>query len=60
MTNTRERLLPVEIEVTPVMIEAGLVHLFNYHPEHGVDAEETVVRILRLMLPSSQEGISGS
>jgi len=39
-----------EIEVTPEMIEAGLPHLYRYHPERGVDEEETIIRIFRAML----------
>jgi hypothetical protein len=38
-----------EIEVTPEMIEAGLLHLYRYHPEHGVPDVETVTRIYRAM-----------
>lgn len=36
-----------KIEVTPAMIEAGLTHLYRYHPDRGVGAEETVARILQ-------------
>jgi len=38
-----------EIEVTPEMVEVGVPHLFGYHPEHGVNAEETVKRIFQAM-----------
>ena len=38
-----------EIEVTPEMIEAGVLHLYRYHPETGVDDEETVTRIFQAM-----------
>lgn len=38
-----------EIEVTPEMAEAGLLHLYRYHPETGVDDEDTVVAIYRAM-----------
>ncbi len=38
-----------EIEVTPEMIEAGVLPLYHYHPETGVDDEETVIRIFRAM-----------
>jgi hypothetical protein len=39
-----------EIEITPDMVEAGLVHLFRYHAEYGVDADDTVTRIFQAML----------
>jgi hypothetical protein len=38
-----------EIEITPAMIEAGLEHLYHYHPETGVSDEETVVNIFMAM-----------
>lgn len=38
-----------EIEITPEMIEAGLRHLYWYHPDRGVDEEETLVRIFSSM-----------
>ena len=38
-----------EIEVTPEMIEAGVLHLYRYHPETGLGDEETVTRIFRAM-----------
>lgn len=34
-----------EIKVTPEMIEAGLPHLYRYHPDRGVDAEDSVKAI---------------
>lgn len=46
----RERQSPTEIEITPAMIEAGLGHLYRYHPDRGVDAEDTVGLIFQLML----------
>lgn len=38
-----------EIEVTPEMIDAGLVHLYRYHPENGVGDAETIIAIYRAM-----------
>ena len=38
------------IEITPEMIEAGLLHLYSWHPDTGVGDEETVKRIFREML----------
>ena len=38
-----------EIEITPEMIEAGLMHLYRYHPDTGVGDKETVVRIFVAM-----------
>ena len=38
-----------EIKVTPQMIEAGLRHLYAYHPEHGVDGADTIRRIFVAM-----------
>lgn len=45
-----------EIEVTPRMIEAGEFHLYGYHPDLGVDAEETVRRIYCAMAQISRHG----
>lgn len=42
--------MPAEIEITPEMIEAGLLHLSRYDPEYGVDGEDTVKRIFLAML----------
>lgn len=42
-----------KIEVTPAMIEAGVMHLYAYDPEKGVDDEETVIRIYRAMCAAS-------
>ncbi len=39
-----------EIEVTPEMIEAGVIPLCAYHPEVGVSDEETVRQIFLRML----------
>jgi hypothetical protein len=41
-----------EIEVTPEMIEAGLLELYEYSPETRI-AEETVVNIFKKMLMAS-------
>jgi hypothetical protein len=38
-----------EIEVTPEMMDAGLTHLFRFHPDRGIGAEETVRGIWREM-----------
>lgn len=38
-----------EIEITPEMIEAGLPHLYRYHPDRGVSDEESVKAIFRAM-----------
>ena len=38
-----------KIVVTPEMIEAGLLHLYAYHPEYGVNDEQTVIRIYSAM-----------
>jgi hypothetical protein len=45
MTKTKED----EIEVTPEMIEAGLTYLYRYHPEKGLNDEDTVAAIYREM-----------
>ena len=37
-----------DIEITPEMIEAGLEHLYRYHPDSGVNDTDTVVAILRV------------
>ena len=39
--------------VTPEMIEAGVIPLYQYHPETGVGDEETVVTIFREMYRAS-------
>jgi len=39
-----------DILITPEMIEAGEYHLYAYHPDHGVNAVETVSRIYRAMV----------
>ncbi len=45
-----------EIEVvTLAMVEAGAVHLFRYHPDRGVSAEETVGRIFLAMLRARRD-----
>ncbi len=46
-----EKVAPADLihDVTPEMIEAGLPHLYRYHPDRGVEAEETVTRIYRAM-----------
>jgi hypothetical protein len=46
----REGWKVVPVEPTEEMIEAGLPHLYRYHPDRGVNAEETVLRILRSVL----------
>jgi ribosomal protein S19 len=38
-----------EIEITPEMIEAGLVHLLRFHRERGHD-EEIIRQIYRAMI----------
>ena len=38
------------IEVTPEMIEEGLLHLYRWHPDTGVGDEDTVTRIFFAML----------
>jgi len=43
-----------EIEVTPAMIEAGVAHLYRYHPDRGVSDEETVRLIFQAMLSCSR------
>ena len=35
--------------VTPEMIEAGLAHLYRYHPDRGVGDAETVTKIFQAM-----------
>lgn len=52
----KEELSPKEIEVTPEMIEAGLLHLARYHRESGETAEDTVIEIFRAMLRASLHG----
>lgn len=39
-----------EIEVTPEMIEAGVVHLYRYHPDRGLTDEEAVKAIFSAMM----------
>jgi len=43
-----------ESEISREMIEAGLLHLYRYHPDTGVDDEETVRRIFLAMLDAAQ------
>jgi hypothetical protein len=38
-----------EIEITPAMIEAGLEHLYRYHPDIGVSDEDSVGLIFQAM-----------
>ena len=42
-----------ESEIPREVIEAGLLHLYLYHPEHGVSDEDTVRRIFLAMLDVS-------
>lgn len=39
-----------EMQITPAMIEAGVEHLYRYHPDRGVNAERTVSAIFFAML----------
>lgn len=43
-----------ESEISREMIEAGLLHLYRYHPDTGVDDEETVRRIFLAMLDAAE------
>lgn len=45
-----------EIVITAEMIEAGLHHLFAFHPERGVGDDETVRRIFAAMLSARRVG----
>lgn len=36
-------------EITPAMIEAGMLHIYRFHRDRGVDAEELVENIFRAM-----------
>ena len=40
--NPGDRPAHCTIEITPEMIESGLVHLYRYHPDRGVSDEDTV------------------
>jgi hypothetical protein len=42
-----------EIIISPEMVEAGLSHLYLYHPDRGVSDEETVKKIFEAMLYAS-------
>jgi hypothetical protein len=41
---------PPATEPTPEMLDAGLSHLYRYHPEHGVSDEDTIKNIFAAML----------
>jgi hypothetical protein len=48
---------PTEIEITLAMIEAGLPHLYRYHPDKGMDDEETVEAIYWTMFSIYASGV---
>ena len=52
----RERQSPTEIEVTPAMIEAGVLKLYDYSPQFS--NERDIVRAIFLEMISAQGHLS--
>ena len=48
-TSDRPAVSAEEIEITPEVIEVGVLHLYRYHPDRGVIDEETVRMIFQEM-----------
>ena len=52
-----------EIEVTPAMVEAGVVAICDYEPERGVPLSDLAVAVFKAMaskLPISNAGEDGN
>jgi hypothetical protein len=47
-----------EIEITPEMIESGVIPLYRYHPDRGVSDEETVKAIFLAMIHSQSPSVT--